>query len=120
MAGGAALDDGTGYYEVNSPGDVATFGAATCYGSLTGVKLNQPIVGMAVDRATGGYWLVASDGGVFAFNAPFLGSTGAMHLNKPVVGMTATLNGTATGSSPRTAGSSPTTPPSRGRRGASS
>ena len=31
---------------------------------------------------------------MFAFNAPFLGSTGGMHLNKPVVGMTATLNGT--------------------------
>jgi hypothetical protein len=94
VVGGAALDDGTGYDEVNSAGAVATFGAATCYGSLTGVKLNQPIVGMAVDRATGGYWLVASDGGVFAFNAPFLGSTGSIHLNKPVVGMTATLNGT--------------------------
>ncbi len=94
VVGGAALDDGTGYYEVNSAGAVATFGAATCYGSLTGVKLNQPIVGMAVDRATGGYWLVGSDGGVFAFNAPFLGSTGNIHLNKPVVGITPTLNGT--------------------------
>jgi hypothetical protein len=94
VVGGAALDDGTGYYEVDSAGNVATFGAATCYGSLAGVKLNQPIVGMAVDRATGGYWLVASDGGVFAFNAPFLGSTGNIHLNKPVVGVTATLNGT--------------------------
>jgi hypothetical protein len=93
VVGGAALNDGTGYYEVNAAGAVATYGAATCYGSLTGVKLNQPIVGMAVDRATGGYWLVASDGGVFAFNAPFLGSTGGIHLNKPVVGMTATLNG---------------------------
>jgi hypothetical protein len=29
---------------------------------------------MAADRATGGYWLVASDGGVFTFNAPFYGS----------------------------------------------
>ena len=94
VVGGAALDDGTGYYEVNSAGAVAAFGAATCYGSLTGVKLNQPIVGMAVDRATGGYWLVGSDGGVFAFNAPFLGSTGSIHLNKPVVGITPTLNGT--------------------------
>jgi len=94
VVGGAALDDGTGYYEVDAAGAVATFGAATCYGSLTGVKLNQPIVGMAVDRATGGYWLVASDGGVFAFNAPFLGSTGGIHLNKPVVGVAATLNGT--------------------------
>ena len=71
VVGGAALDDGTGYYEVDAAGDVAAFGAATCYGALTGVKLNQPIVGMAVDRATGGYWLVASDGGVFAFNAPY-------------------------------------------------
>ena len=58
VVGGAALDDGTGYYEVDAAGDVAAFGAATCYGSLTGIKLNQPIVGMAVDRATGGYWLV--------------------------------------------------------------
>ena len=34
-----------------------------------------------------GYWLVASDGGVFSFNAPFYGSTGSLKLNKPVVGM---------------------------------
>jgi len=34
-----------------------------------------------------GYRLVASDGGVFSFNAPFFGSTGAIHLNQPVVGM---------------------------------
>jgi len=93
VVGGAALDDGTGYYEVDAAGDVAAFGAATCYGSLTGVKLNKPIVGMATDKATGGYWLVASDGGVFAFNAPFLGSTGSLTLNKPVVGMSATPGG---------------------------
>ncbi len=94
VVGGAALDDGTGYYEVDSAGDVAAYGSAACYGSMTGKALNKPIVGMAVDRKTGGYWLVASDGGVFSFNAPFLGSTGAITLNKPVVGMTATLNGT--------------------------
>jgi hypothetical protein len=35
-----------------------------------------------------GYWLVASDGGIFAFGAaPFKGSMGGRHLNKPVVGM---------------------------------
>jgi len=33
-----------------------------------------------------GYWLVASDGGVFAFGAPFHGSTGAQKLNRPIVG----------------------------------
>jgi hypothetical protein len=29
---------------------------------------------MAPDDATGGYWLVATDGGVFAYNAPFFGA----------------------------------------------
>jgi hypothetical protein len=48
---------------------------------------------MAPDDATGGYWLVASDGGIFAFNAPFLGSTGNVDLTKPVVGMQALPNG---------------------------
>ena len=70
VVGAAALDDGTGYYETDAQGDVAAFGAATCYGALTGLQLNQPIVGMAVDRNTGGYWLVASDGGVFCLQRP--------------------------------------------------
>jgi hypothetical protein len=48
---------------------------------------------MATDPATGGYWLVASDGGIFAFEAPFLGSTGGIPLNQPIVGMTATADG---------------------------
>jgi hypothetical protein len=29
---------------------------------------------MAADPATGGYWLVASDGGIFNFGAPFYGA----------------------------------------------
>jgi hypothetical protein len=41
-----------------------------------------------------GYWLVASDGGVFAFgDATFNGSMGGTHLNAPVVGMAATPDG---------------------------
>jgi hypothetical protein len=36
----------------------------------------------------GGYWLVASDGGIFSFGrAPFLGSTGAIRLNRAIVAM---------------------------------
>jgi hypothetical protein len=27
-----------------------------------------------LDPSTGGYWLVASDGGVFSFNSPFYGA----------------------------------------------
>jgi hypothetical protein len=38
-----------------------------------------------------GYWLVASDGGIFPFgNAGGFGSTGAVRLNQPIVGMAAT------------------------------
>jgi hypothetical protein len=38
-----------------------------------------------------GYWLVASDGGIFSFgDAQFFGSTGSLNLNKPIVGMIAT------------------------------
>jgi hypothetical protein len=41
-----------------------------------------------------GYYLTASDGGVFTFgNLPFCGSTGAIELNKPVVGMAGTPDG---------------------------
>ncbi len=87
VVGAAVLANGLGYYEVDAKGDVAAFGGATCYGGLSGLALNKPIVGMAYDTTTGGYWLVASDGGVFAFRAPFYGSTGALHLNKPIVGM---------------------------------
>jgi hypothetical protein len=37
-----------------------------------------------------GYWLVASDGGIFAYgDAGFSGSAGSLHLNQPVVGMAA-------------------------------
>jgi hypothetical protein len=40
-----------------------------------------------------GYWLVASDGGIFAYgDSHFYGSTGNIALNKPVVGMAVTPN----------------------------
>ncbi len=59
-----------------------------------GSHLNKPIVGMASTANGGGYWVVASDGGIFNFgDAPFFGSAGGMHLNKPIVGMAATPDG---------------------------
>jgi N-acetylmuramoyl-L-alanine amidase len=49
---------------------------------------------MAATPSGGGYWLVASDGGIFSYgDAPFAGSTGALHLDKPVVGMAAAPEG---------------------------
>ena len=41
-----------------------------------------------------GYWLVASDGGIFNYgDAGFYGSAGAVPLNKPIVGMGASPDG---------------------------
>jgi len=50
------------------------------------------IVASAGDTGTGGYWLAASNGGIFAFGAPFEGSAGGLTLDKPVVGMTPTAS----------------------------
>ena len=58
------------------------------------MTLNKPIVGMASTPDGKGYWLVASDGGIFCYgDAQFYGSTGSIVLNKPVVGMAATPDG---------------------------
>ena len=62
-------------------------GDAQSFGGLTSPP-NNPIVGIAATPDGGGYYLVASDGGVFTFgDAVYQGSTGAIRLNKPVVGM---------------------------------
>jgi hypothetical protein len=60
----------------------------TGVGTPTGASLPPP------PAATGGYWLVASDGGIFPFgNATGYGSTGNVRLNRPIVGMARTPSG---------------------------
>jgi hypothetical protein len=80
------------YWVVTATASVHPFGSAKTFGSLT--SLNKPIVGMASTLNGLGYWLVASDGGIFSYgNAAFLGSRGGQPLNKPIVGMAATPDG---------------------------
>ena len=58
------------------------------------LSLVRPIVGMAATPDDRGYWLVASDGGIFSYgDATFYGSTGGIHLNQPIVGMAPTPDG---------------------------
>ncbi len=66
-----------------------------------------------------GYWLVASDGGIFTFgNAPFLGSRGAPGSTPPSSAWPAPRAGPGTGWWPPTAASSPSgTPPFLGSEG---
>src|SRR5205814_9549694 len=69
-------------------------GDASFPGSPAAMKLTKPVVGMAATPSGDGYWLVASDGGIFAYgDAPYAGSTGAITLNQPVVGMAPTPSG---------------------------
>ena len=54
------------------------------------MPLNRPIIGVAPTGDGGGYWLAASDGGIFAYgDALYSGSAGALTLSKPIVGMAA-------------------------------
>jgi hypothetical protein len=66
-------------------GSVHAFGDARDRGDIRG-GLRASIVGMEATPTGKGYWLVASDGGIFSFgDARFLGSTGAIGLAQPVV-----------------------------------
>ena len=70
------------------------FGDAGFFGPAGGLTLNAPPVGMASTHDGQGYWIVASDGGIFNYgDAAFLGSAGGITLNKPIVGMAATPDG---------------------------
>ena len=75
--------------ETLDTGDVA--GRELC-GVVTGRR--GPSGAFTSSGPAAGYWLVARDGGIFAYgDASFLGSTGTMKLTKPVVGMAATPSG---------------------------
>ena len=106
VVGMTTTQDQGGYWLVASDGGVFNYGDATFYGSTGSIKLNKPVVGMAatpyVPGAGGapaspaglGYWLVASDGGVFNYgDAGFFGSAGSLKLNKPIVGLAPTPDG---------------------------
>ena len=90
-------DPNDGYYIFGQAGELAGFGNDNYLVYLLGaadVNLNAPIVGMAATPDGGGYWMVGTDGGVFASgDAQFFGSTGNIHLNQPIVGMAATPDG---------------------------
>ena len=82
-----------GYRLVAVDGGVFSF-CEPFLGSMGGQHLNAPVVGMAATHDEYGYWLAASDGGIFDYgDAGFYGSAGSLHLNKPIVGMAATPDG---------------------------
>jgi cell wall-associated NlpC family hydrolase len=79
----------TNFWLATPSGSMYGFGVPS-YGSPAG-PLNQPIVTVATTSDRHGYWMVASDGGVFSYgDARYFGSTGNIRLNRPIVGMAAT------------------------------
>ena len=82
----------SGYWLTTDTGKTIPF-AAPDLGGLA-VRPRRPVVGAAPRPSGQGYWLVAADGGVFAFgDAPFLGSKGGEPLDRPMVGMASTPSG---------------------------
>jgi photosystem II stability/assembly factor-like uncharacterized protein len=73
VVGIGVASGGHGYYLLERDGTVLNFGPGA-HARGSGPAGGAPFVGMAVDDSTGGYWLVNSGGGVFAFGAPFRGS----------------------------------------------
>ena len=83
--GEAIRQGGNGYWATYPNGTVVANSPAPVLGDMAGQNLAKPVVGMSETSDDNGYWLVASDGGIFAFNAPFFGSTGSLTLAKPIV-----------------------------------
>ncbi len=84
----SAPNPSSGYWEAAADGGVFSWGAARFFGSMGGIPLNAPIVGMSPAPGDSGYWEAAADGGVFSFgSAGFFGSMGGQPLNAPVVGI---------------------------------
>ena len=74
----AAASRGTGYLVLRANGAVDAFGTRA-HGSLAhhlayGATAPVTAVAIAVDAATGGYWIATSSGAVVAFDAPTLGA----------------------------------------------
>jgi hypothetical protein len=93
---------GKGYWILGADGGVFSFGDASFFGSVPGLGVtNASVVAMAAPpapaapaltakskaAAPSGYWVLAGDGGVFAFGAPFYGSLPGVGLCQPPKGV---------------------------------
>jgi hypothetical protein len=67
----------------------------TFHGNMQRTGNNFGKIGPPPPAAPGsqGYWMTASDGGIFTYGVPYFGSMGGARLNQPIVGMARTANG---------------------------
>jgi hypothetical protein len=94
LAGGAMFSSASGASVDPQANAVRAVGVAPALGPVVGLALNENVVGIAATPSGRGYWLVASDGGVFSFgDARFYGSLGNAALTGPIVGVAPTRSG---------------------------
>jgi hypothetical protein len=75
-------------FAISLNGETEATGQLTVKLTWTGSKASQCTSGGQTITTFNGYWLDASDGGIFSYGAAnFYGSTGSLVLNKPMVGM---------------------------------
>src|SRR5207245_1653869 len=87
-----ATPTGQGYWIAAADGTVVAKGDAVAAGSLAGLTLAHPILGMGVTPTGKGYWLASSGGQIFTFgDAQFYGDTSGFSTN--VVSFEATPTG---------------------------
>jgi hypothetical protein len=83
-----------GYLLAHAAGKVVEYGPAGASVRNPALRLNAPVVGIAVTPSEAGYYLAAADGGVFTFgDARFGGSLGALTLAKPIRGIDVRFDG---------------------------
>src|SRR5688500_2675176 len=84
---------GSAAHRVSKRGVIALALLITATLLFAGARL-LPAQAAQVTVEGNGYWMVASDGGIFTFgDAGFHGSRGGQPLNKPIVGMAGTPSG---------------------------
>lgn len=65
---------GNGFSVARPDGAVDSFEGAPNFGSMSGHKMNAPVVGFAYTHTGKGYWLLGEDGGIFGFgDAQYIG-----------------------------------------------
>ena len=88
---------GLGMFVFTDRGRVITRGDAVSAGDVSHLTLSSPVLDAKLDPDGSGYWMLAADGGVFAFDAVFHGSVPQLvpegvkseeWLNEPIVGIT--------------------------------
>jgi hypothetical protein len=94
-----------GYWLVGSDGGIFSFGSASFHGSMGGIPLQRPVVGITPTADRNGYWLVASDGGIFSFgDSTFHGSIPGLGLHPAGSGLPNSLNAPIVGMVPSSTG----------------